>query len=100
MSKAKSGFGLSAEDDTSLGHQPAAEPVHKPRQGDNGRPVCPDHHAVMTAYKTPRHSMYTYYHCTVEKCRRTAKRIRPVGPLKNLYGHGKSSAAARAVAAV
>lgn len=95
MSKAKSGFGLSPEDDASLGNKPAEKPAHKSRQGDDGRPVCPDHNAVMTAYKTPRHSMYTYYRCTVEKCRQTAKRIRPIGPLRNLYGHGKSAGRAR-----
>ena len=61
----------------------AAEPA---RQGN--QPTCPKHNVQMVAFAS--NDMYTYYRCTVDTCRQRDKRVRPVGPLKNCYGHGAS----------
>jgi hypothetical protein len=77
-----------------LGIEPAAKPAKKPadaekapRQGN--QPVCAVHTVQMVAYSSS--AMYTYYRCPTDKCRETAKRVRPVGPLKDRYGHGTSA---------
>lgn len=60
----------------------------RPRQDQ--RPVCPKHGQQMVAYST--NAMHTFYRCPVEGCAERAKRVRPVGPFKDLYGNGKSGA--------
>ena len=52
-------------------------------------PYCPIHKTPMRSYCSVQ--MYTYYRCTTEGCRETAKKVRPIMPLKDKYGHGKSS---------
>jgi hypothetical protein len=66
---------------------PKIEEQSRPRQGN--QPLCPIHGTQMVAYSTG--SSFTYYRCTENKCRETAKRLRPIGLLKNLYGNGKSA---------
>jgi len=65
----------------------AGEDAKKPRQGN--QPLCPLHHSQMRAYATG--SVFTYYRCEEKGCKQTDKKLRPVGPVKNLYGHGKSA---------
>ena len=84
------GFDTEAEEPESIETgQPTASELPRPRQTD--RPFCPVHNVQMVAYWTD--SMFTHYGCPLKKerkCSETAKRVRPVGPLKDLYGNGKS----------
>ncbi len=69
--------------------KPAEPQTEAAKARQSCRPVCPEHGVAMTAYATS--AMFTYYRCPRKPCRETTKQIRPVGPLKNLYGHGKSA---------
>jgi len=98
------GMGISLDEQPDP--RPAADPAAadaRPRQ--DRRPVCcgdrimrpgveqpePIPHGVahlarqMTA--TSSNAMFTRYRCP--DCGATAKLVRPIGPLKKLYGHGK-----------
>jgi hypothetical protein len=67
---------------------PAADPAPAP----GSRPVCKDH-GPMTEYS--KKGIIAYYRCKVKGCRASAKRLRPIGPIKNLYGFGKSAGRAK-----
>jgi len=85
----KTGFGISPQDDAALEHieQPTAPVAARPRADQ--RPVCPAHRGQMVCYHSS--AMYSYYKCPEKGCQKRARTIRPIGPLKNLYGHGKSA---------
>jgi len=96
MSKRNKPLGFNEEetiDSDAPGESPAEltpgvkEPDPRPRQAN--RPECPIHHVQMISYSTG--AMYTYYRCPEPDCRERDKRVRPVGPLKDKYGHGKSA---------
>lgn len=84
--KEAAGMGIHLADDTTAPEAIAAEPA--PARQDK-RPTCPIHGAQMTAYTSS--DMYTYYKCPVGKCRERGKKVRPVGPFKDLYGNGASA---------
>jgi hypothetical protein len=87
-SSSRSGFGIPAVDEVSP-PEPAEDAATDKRPRQDRRPVCPDHGVQMTARSTS--AMYTYYRCPAQNCRQTQKLVRPIGPLKNLYGNGRSA---------
>lgn len=80
MSKLKTGMGFSADD----GDEKPPDKPDRPRQ--DSRPICPEHQTQMVAYAS--NAMFTYYECKTANCSQRAKRVRPIGPLKNKYGNG------------
>jgi hypothetical protein len=84
MAKTKPGMNIN-EDDTMAESTAVSEP--RLRQGN--QPICPVHQIQMVSYATNK--LFTYYKCTHGGCKETDKRLRPVGPLKNKYGFGKSA---------
>ena len=92
MSKRTKPLGFGEEEpldppETEIHKEAIKEPERQPRQSN--RPECPLHHVQMISYSTG--AMYTYYRCPEPDCRERDKRVRPVGPLKDKYGHGKSA---------
>jgi hypothetical protein len=88
--KHENGLGIDVPmDDQTTVESPTVEPAaDAPRPRQDQRPICSAHDRQMVAYAS--NDMFTYYKCPVEYCRETAKRVRPVGPLKNKYGFGSS----------
>lgn len=86
------GIALGAEiEEPAVATEPAAAPIvaseEKPRQGN--QPFCPRHAVQMVSYSSS--DMFTYYKCPEPMCNERDKKVRPVGPFKNLYGHGTSA---------
>jgi hypothetical protein len=99
LSKAKSGMGLTIDEDEVMkearamrADDPAAaqaadvagDNIGQPRQ-DNKRPLCPVHGGQMTAYCS---KYVTYYHCEIDGCDQTGKSPRPQPQPPNCPTHG------------